>query len=157
MEKPTWVKTNRIVSHRLIFLPLQSGTPFSFYLLGLSLGPVIAAPVSETFGRKVVYLSALPIFAAFTIGSGFSSGIASLTICRLLAGLFSSPGLSIGTGTIADLWPPKTRGGPTGTFVTMVQMGPALGPLIGGFVTVERGVGSKGTGAILIRQCVLVK
>lgn len=111
--------------------------PFSFYLLGLSLGPVIAAPVSETFGRKVVYLSALPIFAAFTIGSGFSSGIASLTICRLLAGLFSSPGLSIGTGTISDLWPPRQRGGPMGTFVTMVQMGPALGPLIGGFVTVE--------------------
>lgn len=35
--------------------------PFVFYLLGLSFGPVLAAPLSETYGRKVVYLSALPI------------------------------------------------------------------------------------------------
>lgn len=112
--------------------------PFSLYLLGLAMGPIIAAPVSETFGRKPVYLSALPLFAFFTIGAGFSSGIVSLTVCRFFAGLFSSPGLSIGTGTISDVWPPEKRGAPMSTFVSMVQMGPAFGPLIGGFVTETR-------------------
>ncbi|KAK4506304.1 hypothetical protein PRZ48_000034 [Zasmidium cellare] len=112
--------------------------PFVLYLLGLAMGPIIAAPVSETFGRKLVYLSALPLFTAFTIGAGFSSGIASLTVCRLFAGLFSSPGLSIGTGTISDVWPPEKRGAPMSTFVAMVQMGPAFGPLIGGFVSEKR-------------------
>jgi len=113
--------------------------PFVFYLLGLSFGPVLAAPVSETFGRKVVYISALPVFAAFTIGAGFSNNITALIFCRFFAGLFSSPGLSIGTGTISDIWPPEKRGAPMATFVTSVQMGPALGPCIGGFVVEKRG------------------
>lgn len=109
--------------------------PFALYLLGLSFGPVIAAPTSETFGRRIVYLSALPIFAAFTLGASFAQSITSLIVCRFFAGLFSSPGLSIGTGTISDLWPPEHRGAPMSVFITSVQMGPALGPVIGGFVT----------------------
>jgi MFS family permease len=104
--------------------------PFVFYLLGLSFGPIIAAPVSETFGRKVVYMSASPFFAAFTLGAGFSRNIVALVICRFFAGLFSSPGLSIGTGTISDVWPPEKRGPPMAAFITSVQMGPALGPLV---------------------------
>ncbi|PIA91482.1 Fluconazole resistance protein 1 [Cercospora beticola] len=111
--------------------------PFVFYLLGLSFGPVLAAPLSETYGREVVYLSALPISAAFTLGAGFSEGIASLIVCRFFAGLFSSPGLSIGTGTLSDIWPPEKRAVPMAMFISMVQVGPALGPLIGGYVTIE--------------------
>lgn len=113
--------------------------PFVFYLLGLSFGPVLAAPASETFGRKIVYIAALPVFAAFTIGAGFSNNITALIFCRFFAGLFSSPGLSIGTGTISDIWPPEKRGAPMATFITSVQMGPALGPCIGGFVVNHRG------------------
>lgn len=112
--------------------------PFVFYLLGLSFGPIIASPTSEQYGRKIVYMSSLPIFAAFTLGAGFSRGIASLIVCRFFAGLFSSPGLSIGTGTISDIWPPEKRGPPMSIFVCMVQMGPALGPVIGGFVVQNR-------------------
>lgn len=106
-------------------------------MLGLSFGPIIAGPSSETFGRKWVYSSALPIFAFFTIGAGFSKTITSLIICRFFAGLFSSPGLSIGTGTISDVWPPEKRGPPMSIFICCVQMGPALGPVIGGFVIVK--------------------
>jgi len=69
--------------------------PFCVYLLGLAFGPVMAAPVSETLGRKIVYTSALPIFAAFTIGAGFSRSITALVICRFFSGLFSSPGLAL--------------------------------------------------------------
>ncbi|KAI5364037.1 Putative major facilitator superfamily, MFS transporter superfamily [Septoria linicola] len=111
--------------------------PFVFYLLGLSFGPVMAAPLSET-GRKVVYLSALPISAAFTLGAGFSPSIAPLIVCRFFAGLFSSPGLSIGTGTISDVWTPDKRAIPMSMFVSFTQVGPALGSVIGGFVTLER-------------------
>ena len=39
--------------------------PFVFYLLGLSFGPIMAGPSSESFGRKAVYVFALPCVAAF--------------------------------------------------------------------------------------------
>lgn len=108
--------------------------PFCLYLLGLSFGPIIAAPTSETFGRKWVYVIGLPLFGLFTLGAGFAQSITTLIVCRFFAGLFSSPGLSIGTGTISDVWKPEKKGFPMATFITSVQMGPALGPLIGGFV-----------------------
>ena len=122
-----------------------------FYLLGLSFGPIVAGPSSETFGRKAVYTCALPGVAAFTLGAGFSQDIASLIVCRAFAGLFASPGLSIGMAMVSDFLPPEKRGGPVAIFITMVQMGklaersllvllaedavlvgPVFGPIIGG-------------------------
>jgi MFS family permease len=97
--------------------------PFVFYLLGLSFGPICAGPSSETFGRKAVYTTALPGLAAFTLGAGFSQNITSLIVCRFFAGLFASPGLSIGTAMVSDFLPPEKRGGPVAVFITMVQMG----------------------------------
>lgn len=101
--------------------------PFAFYLLGLAFGPILAAPISETFGRKVVYLIGLPIFALFTLGAGFSRGTVSLVVCRFFAGLFSSPGLSLGLGTLSDVWAQEERSLPAAIYVTAVQFGPAFG------------------------------
>lgn len=101
--------------------------PFVFYLLSLSFGPVIAGPLSEKYDRRSVYLSSVPISGLFTLGDGFSNGIVASTFCRFFAGLFSSPELSIGMGTIADIWPPHLRALQMTAFVTSVQMGPALG------------------------------
>ena len=112
--------------------------PFVVYLLGLAFGPLIAAPSSETFGRKIVYLVSLPIFALFTLGAGCSRNIQSLVICRFFAGLFSSTGLSIGTGTVSDVWKPEQRGIAMAIYVAIPQFGPALGPLIGGFVVMNQ-------------------
>lgn len=77
--------------------------PYSLYVLGLAFGPIIGSPCSESFGRRAVYLTSIPVFALFTLGSGFSTDIASLCISRFFAGVFGSPGLSIGSATIADI------------------------------------------------------
>lgn len=101
--------------------------PFAFYLLELAFGPILAAPISETFGRRIVYLTGLPISALFTLGAGFSHGIVSLVVCRFFAGLFSSPGLSLGMGSVSDIWRQEERSLPAAIFVTSVQFGPAFG------------------------------
>lgn len=46
---------------------------------------------------------------------------------RFLSGLFSSPGLIIGTGTKSDIWPPERRVIPMTVYATMPQLDPALG------------------------------
>lgn len=92
--------------------------PYSLYVLGLAFGPMIGSPCSEKFGRRAVYLVSIPIFALFTLGSGFSNDIASLCICRFFAGVFGSPGLSIGSATIADLWAPADRAIPMTAYIT---------------------------------------
>ncbi|KAF1980828.1 MFS general substrate transporter [Aulographum hederae CBS 113979] len=108
--------------------------PYSFYVLGLAFGPILGSPLSETFGRKIVYMVAIPIFALFILGSGFSQSIGALTVTRFFAGVFGSPGLSVGSATIADVWGPTERCIPMTLYVATPFMGPSLGPLIGGYV-----------------------
>jgi len=101
--------------------------PYSFYVLGQALGPVLAAPMSETFGRRGTYIPYILLYALFILGSGFSRNIASLVICRFFAGVFGSPALSVGGGTIADIWAPQNRGIPMALVVLVPFLGPSLG------------------------------
>jgi MFS family permease len=106
---------------------LVSLLPYSMYIVGLAFGPMLAAPCSERFGRKAVYMLGVPLFALFTLGSALANGISSLTICRFLAGLSGSPGLSIGSATLADMWLPRERQVPMSLCATAPFLGPALG------------------------------
>ena len=76
----------------------------SLYVLGLAFGPVLAAPISETFGRRVVYLVSLPLAALFTLGAGFSRNFASLVLCRFFAGFFGSPVLAVGVSSVSPVY-----------------------------------------------------
>jgi multidrug resistance protein len=113
--------------------------PLSSYSLGLAFGPMISSPCSETFGRKFVYLLTLPLFDIFMLGSGLSHNIASLIICRFLAGLFAAPGVSVAAATISDFTEPCERVVPLAMYYSVPFVGSAIGPLIGGFVVQEKG------------------
>lgn len=101
--------------------------PVSLYNVGMAFGPMIASPLSETFGRQAVYLVVCPIFALFVLGSGFSQNIASLCICRFFAGTFASPGVAIASATIADMFAPGERAFPLIVYYTMPWLGSLTG------------------------------
>jgi len=101
--------------------------PLALYVLALGVGPVIAAPVSEMFGRHIVYRLSIPIFLIFTLGAGFSQSFAQLLVCRFFAGALGSPVLAVGAGTNADLWPAEIRATATSLFLVAPFLGPALG------------------------------
>jgi MFS family permease len=104
--------------------------PFSVFVLGLGFGPVLAAPLSESHGRKFAYMLSIPLFAIFTLAAGFSQNIWTLIILRFFAGLFGSPPLSVGAGTLADTWRFEERALATALFVLSPFLGPALGCVI---------------------------
>ncbi|KAL4953927.1 major facilitator superfamily domain-containing protein [Aspergillus filifer] len=113
--------------------------PLSAYSLGLAFGPMISSPLSETFGRKFVYLLTLPMVDLFTIGVGASQGIASLIVCRFIAGLFAAPGVSVAAATITDYTHPSQRIIPLGIYYTIPSIGSSMGPLIGAFAVEHQG------------------
>jgi multidrug resistance protein len=108
---------------------------FSIYQLGLAFGGPFAAPLSETFGRRPVIFISLPIFALFILGIGFAHNMATLVVLRFCAGFFAAPSLSMGSGTLSDVWPPEQRSGPMSLYVSTPFFGPALGPLLGAAVS----------------------
>ncbi|KAH8801726.1 MFS multidrug transporter-like protein [Xylogone sp. PMI_703] len=112
--------------------------PLSLYVLALGFGPLIGAPLSESHGRHFIYLISAPLGALFTMGAGFSQNMASLCILRFFAGLVFSPCLAIGGGTVADVFRADRRAMPSAFFIFSPFLGPALGPVIGSFVTVRK-------------------
>lgn len=97
----------------------------SIYVLGFALGPLILAPLSELYGRLIVYHFCNLGYIGFTFGCAFSTNVAMFLVFRFLAGTMASGPLSVGGGTVADLYPPQLRG----KAMSMFSLGPLLGPV----------------------------
>lgn len=109
----------------------------SLYVLGLALGPLISAGLSETYGRRPVYLYLPPLALLFTLGAGLSKSVGPLLVCRFLAGALGAAPLSVGAGTNADLWAPLDRARGASFWILMPFLGPALGPSTAGYPVQE--------------------
>lgn len=93
------------------------------------------APLSEIVGRRPIYASTLLVAVIFTIPGAVSKNIATLLVTRAIAGIaFSAPMTLVG-GTLADLWSTEERGVPMAAFSAAPFIGPAIGPLVGGFLS----------------------
>ncbi|KAH8806094.1 MFS transporter [Xylogone sp. PMI_703] len=121
------------VSTVVAFLPLTVS------VLGLAFGPAISAPLSETFGRRAVYIIFFLPSLLFTLGAGFAQNIGTLIVCRLLAGIMGAGCLAVGAGTNSDLWNPMQRARASAFYVMTPSLGSALGPPVGGYAVMEKG------------------
>jgi multidrug resistance protein len=99
-----------------------------------NLGPMIFAPLSEMVGRRPVYVGTLLIAVIFEIPCAVAPNIGTLIVCRAIDGIaFSAPMTLVG-GTLSDLWRNEERGVPMAAFSAAPFVGPAIGPLVGGFL-----------------------
>ncbi|KAI4722538.1 MFS general substrate transporter [Aureobasidium sp. EXF-10727] len=77
----------------------------------------------------------LLIALVFIIPCAVAKNIGTLLVCRLIDGIaFSAPMVLVG-GTLADLWKADERGVPMAAFSAAPFVGPAIGPLVGGFTS----------------------
>lgn len=111
----------------------------SMYVIGLGLGPMFSAPLSEVFGRKMVYFVNLPIFMLFTMGAGLAHNIETLCLCRAFAGIFGGPALAVSAGSFVDVWDLKTSGSAVTVQAFATFMGPSIGPVVGGYLVDAKG------------------
>ncbi|KAK9311076.1 major facilitator superfamily domain-containing protein [Lipomyces starkeyi] len=107
----------------------------SIYVLGFAIGPLVVGPLSEMYGRLIVFKVSMSLFTAFTIGAGECNNFISLIVLRLLAGLIGSTSLAIGAGSVADVIPIEKRGRYLNLYLLGPTLGPALGPVLGGFLS----------------------
>ncbi|EEH05301.1 multidrug resistant protein [Histoplasma capsulatum G186AR] len=109
------------------------------FVIGFGIGPMVFAPMSEMIGRKPVYTSTLLVAVVFLIPCAVAQNFATLVVCRAIAGVaFSAPMTLVG-GTLADMWRNEERGVPMAAFSAAPFIGPAAGPLIGGFLSDAKG------------------
>lgn len=109
------------------------------FVVGFGVGPMLFAPLSEVYGRRVIYGSTLLLAVIFIIPCAVAPNIATLLVCRAIDGIaFSAPMTLVG-GTLADLWKNEERGVPMAAFSAAPFIGPAIGPLIGGWLSMAAG------------------
>ncbi|KAH8706039.1 major facilitator superfamily transporter [Talaromyces proteolyticus] len=111
----------------------------SVYILGMAAGPLILAPMSELYGRVIVYHVGNVLFIIFTVACGLATNINMLVAFRFLAGLVGAAPIAIGGGTIADVTTMKQRGTAMSIWSLGPLLGPSVGPVIGGFLSQSKG------------------
>lgn len=108
--------------------------PVGMYALGLGLGPLYLAPLSELRGRRIVYLSSFFLFTILNIGCALAPNITALSILRFLSGACGSAGPTLGGASIGDMFQRRDRGKAQALYAMGPTAGPVIGPLIGAFV-----------------------
>jgi MFS family permease len=71
-----------------------------------ALGPLLIAPLSELYGRAILYKICIVLFVATNAACAAAPSLASLVVFRLLAGIMGSCPVTLGAGTVADSMSP---------------------------------------------------
>lgn len=97
-------------------------------MLGIGSGPLVLAPFSELYGRRLIYLSSFTCFTLLNVGCALSPNIAALSTLRFLSGIAGSVGPSLSAGSVGDMFTIAERG----KAQTLASFGPVFGPVLGG-------------------------
>ncbi|PWY76281.1 MFS general substrate transporter [Aspergillus heteromorphus CBS 117.55] len=133
----------------------------TMYLIGLAIGSMFMAPLSELYGRKPVSVLCLLIFTVLIIPCALSKSLTTLVVVRFIAALFGSVMISTAPGMVADIVLDDQRALAMSFWSLGPINGPVIGPIIGGFVTQYLGwrwmdwIALILSGIALILSCVL--
>lgn len=85
--------------------------PISLFLVGYVLGPVVFAPLSESYGRRWVMVITFVFFTIFTMACAVAPTWPAFLVFRLLCGITASSPIAVVGGLFADIYDdPITRG-----------------------------------------------
>ncbi|KAL1301458.1 hypothetical protein AAFC00_005708 [Neodothiora populina] len=107
----------------------------SIFVLAYAIGPLFLGPLSELYGRVRVLQLANLFYLIWNLVCGFSQNTGELMAFRFLSGIGGSAPLAIGGGLLSDLWRPEERGKAISIYSLAPLLGPAVGPIAGGFIT----------------------
>lgn len=82
----------------------------SLFVAGYCLGPLLWGPLSESFGRRPIFLLTFLFYTGFQVGCALAPNTAAILIFRLLSGIFAACPLTNAGALLADVWDPDRRG-----------------------------------------------
>ncbi|KAL2842288.1 major facilitator superfamily domain-containing protein [Aspergillus pseudodeflectus] len=113
---------------------LAATVGLSVFILGMGVGPMFVAPMSEFYGRRPIYFISLALFTIWLIPCAAAPNYGTMIAGRLLSGLTSAAFQSVAGGSISDLFTRETLQLRMMVYTATPFAGPVLGPMIGGFI-----------------------
>lgn len=105
------------------------------YLLTSAVSTPLYGKISDMFGRKKVFQTAIIIFLIGSALCGLSQSINQLIIFRGIQGIGAGGLMTLVFAIVGDIVPPRQRGKYQGYFGAVFAVSSVLGPLLGGLFT----------------------
>lgn len=105
------------------------------YLLTSAVTTPIYGKISDLFGRKKIFQTAIGIFLVGSVLCGIAQNMDQLVAARALQGIGAGGLMSLVLAIVGDIIPPRQRGRYTGYFLAVFGVSSVIGPLLGGFLT----------------------
>ncbi|ONI78862.1 MFS transporter [Actinosynnema sp. ALI-1.44] len=102
------------------------------YLITATISTPLYGKLSDIFGRKPMYLTAITFFLAGSLLSGIATSMYELAAFRAVQGLGAGGLMSLALAIIADITSPLERSRYTGYFMGIWGLSSVAGPLVGG-------------------------
>jgi MFS family permease len=108
---------------------------FTLYLLVNIASIAIASTLADRYGRRVVYMSCIGLFALGSIVAVFAPSYGMLLFARALQALGAGGIFPVATAAIGDVVEPQRRGTALGALGAVWGIAAIIGPLFGGVIT----------------------
>jgi DHA2 family metal-tetracycline-proton antiporter-like MFS transporter len=105
------------------------------YLLVLTGSLTLAGKLGDIKGFRTVFAFGCAIFTLGSLLCGISGTVGQLICFRAVQGIGAAALYAIGPAMIMEWLPEKKRGWALGIMTTVVSLGVAIGPVLGGFIT----------------------
>lgn len=87
--------------------------------------------------RRYIFYISFSFYLIFNFLCAFTPNFAGLLVGRFLSSVFASSALSNAPGVLGDIWNPAEGGNAMILFSVATFMGPALGPIVAGFLQLK--------------------
>ena len=103
------------------------------YLITSTIVTPLYGKLSDIYGRKTFFLTAIAIFVLGSVLCSFATSMYELAAFRAVQGLGAGGLFSLALAIIGDIVPPRERAKYQGYFLAVFGTSSVLGPVIGGF------------------------
>ncbi|KAI1817781.1 major facilitator superfamily domain-containing protein [Poronia punctata] len=130
----------------------------SLFLLGFGIGPLVWAPLSEVYGRRIAVLTPMSISILFTFATATAKDLQTIMLTRFWAAIFASAPVTNTGGVLGDLFSPAYRAMAMAGYAMAVVGGPTFGPIVSTALNIQPWLGWRWTQYLtgIMQSCVLV-
>jgi EmrB/QacA subfamily drug resistance transporter len=112
---------------------LWAAWTISIYLVAVTSVMPLMGNLSDSYGRKKVFLISLILFTSSSLACGLAPNIYSLVAFRFLQGVGGASFLPTAAGIVSDQFP-ESRERAIGLFTSIFPIGSIIGPNLGGWI-----------------------
>ncbi len=112
---------------------LWAAWTMSIFYIGVVTAMPLAGKISDSFGRKKIFLVSLVLFTSGSLACGLAPNIYTLIAFRFIQGVGGACFLPTASGIVSDHFP-ENRETAIGLFTSIFVIGSIIGPNLGGWI-----------------------